>query len=118
MKKVLKWIGSVLGSILGLIILAALGLMLRGKLIVNQVYTPLWTISASPLMRPVSRAASVRWRCPSAAALAPTWVDSSKPPPAFYKHLCLRVDTLYRKDLAGARPFLYRSSIYFLLFIV
>ena len=40
MKKVLKWIGIVLGSLLGLIILAALALVLRGNLIVNQVYSP------------------------------------------------------------------------------
>ena len=40
MKKVLKWIGIVLGVIIGLVILAALVLILRGNMLVNQVYAP------------------------------------------------------------------------------
>ncbi len=40
MKKVLKWIGIVLGAILGLIVLLVLGLFMRGSLRLSQVYNP------------------------------------------------------------------------------
>ena len=39
MKKVLKWIGIVLGVIIGLVVVVALALILRGYMIVNQTYT-------------------------------------------------------------------------------
>lgn len=73
MKKVLKWIGIVLGAILGLIVLLVLGLFMRGSLRLSQVYNPHPITSPFPRTQPVLRAASTSPISSASTVTALTW---------------------------------------------